>query len=75
MFWLEVYLWGCIPAWPLSSYVFAHHMHKEEGHLDNEDLFIAIAMGLTLCWLWPLFIPGYWLWEWLHGRFSASDRG
>lgn len=70
--WLSIYLWGLIPGWILSSYAFAHHESKDKRRLDAEDLFTAIMMGVCMCWLWPLFIPGYWLWEWLHGKFGEE---
>ena len=69
----QVYLWGCIPAWPLSAYAIAHYFHKEEGgEIGTEGLVLSVLGGICVNWFWPLFLPGYWIWEWLHTKFGSE---
>lgn len=56
IFW--IYLFGCIVSWPIIS----RWIYRTE--MDNEP-FLAIGLGITICWFWPLFIPGYWIYEWM----------
>lgn len=56
IFW--IYVIGIIVSWPISSKWFY------QNDLDDEPV-LAITMGFCVCWFWPLFIPGYWIYEWV----------
>jgi hypothetical protein len=69
--WLEIYLWGMIPAWPIASLAWIRIMHRDE-EADNEVIGLGIMMGATMAMVWPLFIPAYWIWEWLRHMLKAD---
>ena len=70
--WIEVYLWGLLPGWAISSFTVIRHEGKKET-IDNEAIVVGIVLGGVVAMFWPLLIPGYWMWEWLRMHFNVEE--
>ena len=69
-FWTMVYFVGMIVSWPICSYTFL----RMEDERDNDAIFSSIMMGACFCFMWPLFLPGYWIWVWLKGLVDEPHK-
>lgn len=65
-----IYWLGTLPGWVIASVVFAKMMVRLD---DARDTVVAVLLGLCCAFMWPLFIPGYWIWEYVSSKTGNGD--
>ena len=68
-FW-TIILWIWIAGSILTIPMFAKflYMGVTDGDGETFDKVMSVAMGMCSSWLWPLCIPGYWVYAFTFGR-------
>lgn len=68
-----IYLIGVAVSWPFLARTGVRSELKT-GPLDGVEMAALIFVGLCVAFLWPIIIPGYWIWEWLQKEITESEQ-
>lgn len=66
---LWIYFLGCIGAIIPTARVVLDDLVDDTDDPEPMDYLAAVAMGICVCWVWPLFVPGY-----VAYRVLAAER-